>query len=79
MRTVYKTKSGLEIGKYYEPKVRYEQSRDMDRLQSALIDPVPERRFGILNAILWALSVAMFAAMVYAPVIWGILDKVFHE
>lgn len=32
----------------------------------------------ILNAILWALSVAMFAAIVYAPVVWDILDRLFH-
>ena len=36
-------------------------------------------RVNLLNAILWALSVAMFASMVYAPVIWDILDKVFHQ
>lgn len=43
-------------------------------------------RVRILNAILWSLSVAMFASMVYAPVVWQwvkgidwtILDRVLH-
>jgi hypothetical protein len=36
MKNVYKTRSGLEIGKYYDPKQVY-YSPDQDWLQSALL------------------------------------------
>ena len=36
-RTPYKTRSGVQIGLLYEPPRVYEQSADMERLQSALI------------------------------------------
>ena len=36
MKNVYKTKSGLEIGKYYEPKPKY-YNPDQDWLQSAML------------------------------------------
>lgn len=28
----------------------------------------------VINAVLWALSMAMFFSMVYAPVLWGIFE-----
>lgn len=36
-RPPYTTRSGLQIGIYYEPPRKFEISGDMDRLQSALI------------------------------------------
>lgn len=35
----YKTSTGLEIGKYYQRPLRVEMSKDMELIQSCLLNP----------------------------------------
>ena len=66
MRTApYTTKSGLQIGKYYMRDLRPWPSRDMERLQTALLlreKPVVTVR-GFVDAVFWALSVVCLVAV----------------
>ena len=43
MKVPYKTKSGLQIGVYYQPQQKCEMSYDMERLQKALLYQGPQR------------------------------------
>lgn len=50
--TPYRTKTGIEIGKYYEPQPEWKESRDMELLQESLLtDDVTLRREKIKNMI----------------------------
>ena len=64
MKTPYTTKSGLQIGRYYQRPNRVWPSRDMERLQVALLlrEPplVTPRR--VLDAVPWAASVVVMIA-----------------
>jgi hypothetical protein len=63
--TPYTTKSGIQIGCMYEPPRKWEESVDMENLQSALINPsyrpslenIRETALWVFNAILLVLLV----------------------
>lgn len=57
MNVPYKTKSGVQIGKYYQPPKYVEQDCDMINLQSYLIhDPARLKREYWTNKILIGIS-----------------------
>lgn len=56
--TPYKTKSGLEIGKHYQPPKVGETNYDMDLIQNAFLsDPHEVRRERIFIAVYIALTI----------------------
>lgn len=61
MNVPYTTKSGLQIGKYYQPPKYVEEDDDMIRLQSYLIyDPAKLKRTWWANRIALYISFAVF-------------------
>lgn len=63
--TPYTTKTGIQIGCMYQPKQTWVPSADMERLQTALLDPtyrpVAERFW---DAVLWVVNAAILAMLV---------------
>lgn len=61
----YTTRTGLQIGKYYQKVQRLWPSGDMERLQTALLRDarplITPRR--VLDAVLWTASVVMIVAL----------------
>lgn len=65
MNVPYKTKSGVQIGKYYQPPKYVEQDDDMIRLQSYLIyDPARLKRQYWTNKLLIMFSVFVLCVVV---------------
>jgi hypothetical protein len=64
--TPYRTKTGIQIGRFYERKQSLEHSYDMERLQEALlVDGSSLRRMKIRNiAYLLTLAGALFFGLV---------------
>jgi hypothetical protein len=64
--TPYRTKTGLEIGKFYMPKQDLEYSYDMELLQESLLtDDISLRRKKIQNlAYAWALGALVLFLMI---------------
>lgn len=61
----YTTRSGLQIGKYYQAVKRVWPSGDMERLQVALLmrsEPLITPR-KVVDAVLWAASVIAMVAV----------------
>ena len=64
--TPYRTRTGIEIGKFYEPKQVHEFSRDMELLQESLLtDYVVMRRDKFKSiAYVWFIVVVLFFLVV---------------
>jgi len=66
MNIPYKTKSGLQIGKYYQKPRYVEQDTDMLQLQSFLIhDPARLKRQYWINKFLMYLSVLTVLVVIF--------------
>ena len=65
MNVPYTTKSGLQIGKYYQPPKYVEEDDDMIRLQSYLIyDSARLKRIWWANRIVTAFSVLVLLVVI---------------
>lgn len=64
--TPYRTKTGIEIGKYYQPQPAWEASHDMELLQESLLtDMNILRRIRMKNiAYAWIVGAAVFLLVV---------------
>lgn len=66
MNIPYTTKSGLQIGKYYQPPKYVEEDCDMIQLQSYLIhDPVKLKKQYWINKIALWVSVCVFIGVMF--------------
>jgi hypothetical protein len=64
--TPYKTKSGLEIGKHYQPKKNSDTNYDMDLIQNAFLsDPAETRRERIFVATYIVLTIFAVIFLVF--------------
>ena len=64
--TPYKTKSGLEIGKHYQPPKFSDTNYDMDLIQNAfLCDPNAIRRERIFNALYFVLMILAAFCLIF--------------
>ena len=64
--TPYKTRTGIEIGKFYMPKQQLEYSFDMELLQESLLtDDISLRRRKFQNIVYaWGLAAVLLLLMV---------------
>ncbi len=64
--TPYRTKTGIEIGKYYEPQPEWKESRDMELLQESLLTDINIlRRIRMKNiTYAWVVGIALFFLVV---------------
>jgi hypothetical protein len=65
--TPYKTKSGLEIGKHYQPTKTEDTNYDMDLIQDAFLsDPYEKRREKIFTYLYFAITaIAAFCLLFF--------------
>jgi hypothetical protein len=64
--TPYRTRTGIEIGKFYEPKQIQEFSRDMELLQESLLTDAEVMRRDKIKSIayVWFIVVVLFFLVV---------------
>jgi len=64
--TPYKTKSGLEIGKHYQPPKNSDTNYDMDLIQNAFLsDPYEVRMERIFIAVYIALTILAVICLIF--------------
>lgn len=65
MNVPYTTKTGLQIGKYYQPRKYVEEDCDMIRLQSYLIyDPARLKRQYWMNRVMIGISIFVLCVVI---------------
>jgi hypothetical protein len=64
--TPYKTKSGLEIGKHYQPPKNSDTNYDMDLIQNAFLsDPSEIRRERIFNYVYFVITILAAFCLIF--------------